>query len=481
MLQTEEPVKEPPLIASLSPSVAVIPSTIKEEEERVEEEQASAAPGPDGDDNNTEEEIAITAAPEASIVEAETAIASAEASTEDLEPVEEAQEVAIEPTSATPEPDTVVPESALVLPESVEGPQEVAFAPVAEENDDDYDDEEEYKGISSELDFDFLSVQELAELAEEAIIENGETLDDFDTSMEIVSVREDKIVDTTYTPPLLTKEPEVQPTAESPASSEVSADSGLAAATGAVTTGAGEAAAGTIGAAEVAAGTLAGTAATTTSTAAATTAFYDTTPESVETQTQPEVLNIADFIPDVRDALPDLFGDEPPTLTFEKEDPRTSKRPGHNSSGTSQTVSKTSSTVTASKTIASTIAATGTTSSTTSTSIKGELKIDEIPSFSDWVPELVESLKELDKSEGGVASTNTTVAPEAKTEVPEALEESQPETTVEVEPVETTPQNESLAEEHKKSSAPIYAGFAVLAAALTALVIAKRKKDKKDE
>ena len=454
VLQTEEPVKEPPLIASLSPSVAVIPSTIKEEEERVEEEQASAAPGPDDGDNNTEEDLAITAAPEAATVVPE--------------PVEGPEEVAINPTTETPEPDTVVPESALVLPEPVEGPQEVAFAPVAEE--DDYDDEEEYKGISSELDFDFLSVHELAELAEEAIIENGETLDDFDTSMEIVSVREDKIVDATFDPPLVTKAPENPPASETPAPAEP--DATIAASDHSEQSALPEQSAvpepveGLEGLEEK----------------QTTTAFYDTTPEvsePAEISTTPQVLDIADFIPDVRDALPDLFGDEPPVVTFEKEDPRAARRPGHNSSKTTQTTSRTTSTVSASKT-----AVTGTTSSSTTTPIKGELKIDDIPSFTDWVPELVEGLKELDKKVDDVVSTSSSTPnePQNDTQQPQNKETVVEEpATEEVAPVETTPDNESLAEEHKKSSAPIYAGFAVLAAALTALFIAKRKKDKKDE
>ena len=513
VLQTGEPVKENPQIASLSNSVAVIPGTIKEEEEKVEEEQSSAAPGPDGDDKDT-------VVPEV---------------------LEGPQEVAIEP-------EIVVPETETVVPEPVERPQEVATSPIVEPEAEDFDDEEEYKGISAELDFDFLSVLELAELAEEAIIENGETLDDFDTSMEIVSVREDKIVDTTLAPTVIeppapaasasTVVPEAKTVVPEALEGTQNVATGLAA-TGAVATGAAEAAAGTIAAASEAAGAVATGAAVATGTAAsaatvapepvegpaATTAFYETTPEPVETSTTPEVLNIADFIPDVRDALPDLFGNEPQVVTFEKEDPKASKRPGHNTSRTSQTTSKTTTSASVSKTATTTT--TTTTSPTTSNTIKGELKIDDIPSFSEWVPELVEGLKELDKS-AEVASakassektetssalrepqgqqSNTqgqqndsvvtdaktvvtdaktvvtdakTVVTDAKTVVTEALEVPQSDTTVQTEPT-TTPQNESLAEEHKKSSAPIYAGFAVLAAALTALVIAKRKKDKKDE
>ena len=465
VLQTHEPVKEKSQIESLNPSVAVVPSSVKEEEEKVEEEQSSAAPGPDDGDND----VALT---ESEIIPAENEI-------------------------VLTENDIVLPEPESVVPELVEGQQEIAASPVVEPEED-FDDEEEYKGISSQLDFDFLSVLELAELAEEAILENGETLDDFDTSVEMVSVREDKIVDTTFDPPLVTKAPENPPAAETPASSEGDAASGVAAsvaATGAVAAGTAEVAAGTTEAA-VATGTVAGAATGVPELVEGqqtTTAFYDTTPETSEPagiSNTPQVLDIADFIPDVRDALPDLFGNAPPEITFEKEDPREARRHGHSSSKTTQTTSKTTS-ITKS---------TGTTSSS-STAIKGELKIDDIPSFTDWIPELVEGLKELDKNVDKMVSTsssssssdvvlrepqgpqndtqeqkndtqelkNDSTVPEANTEVPE-LVEGQPEST-----------NESLAEEHKKSSAPIYAGFAVLAAALTALFIAKRKKDKKDE
>ena len=77
-------------------------------------------------------------------------------------------------------------------------------------------------------------------------------------------------------------------------------------------------------------------------------------------------------------------------------------------------------------------------------------------------------------------SCGTTPAPE-QTEVTNPTEVVEPTEVPELVEGQTESTNESLAEEHKKSSAPIYAGFAVLAAALTALFIAKRKKDKKDE
>jgi tetratricopeptide (TPR) repeat protein len=463
VFQTSEPVKEKTQIENPNASVAVVPDTVTEEEENKEEEQTTSSGSGDGDNNDTviTENDIVTTENDSVLTEIDTVITENETVVSDT--------------------DTLAFDSNTVVSELVE-----------EQEEDDA--EEEYKGISSQLDFDFLSVQELAELAEEAIIENGETLDDFDTSIEMVSVREDKIVDTTFDPPLVTKAPENPPAPETPSSSEVDAAASVAAAvtvTGAATTGAAETAAGTLtGVTEAAVATVTAT--------EATTAFYDTTPESsepAELSTTPQVLDIADFIPDVRDALPDLFGNEPQTITFEKEDPRAARRAGHNSSKTTQTTSRTTSTVPASKTTTTTTTTT-TTSPSTSNPIKGELKIDDIPSFTDWVPELVEGLKDLDNKIDEVVSTNTTtttnnsttqnssstsVTSEAKTEVTELVEGAQEKTIEVVEQVETTPTNESLAKEHKKSFAPIYAGFAVLAAALTALFIAKRKKDKKDE
>ena len=60
------------------------------------------------------------------------------------------------------------------------------------------DGDDEYKGISSQLDFNILDAQALADLAAETIIQHGETLDDFDASAFTLSVREDKLIDNTY-------------------------------------------------------------------------------------------------------------------------------------------------------------------------------------------------------------------------------------------------------------------------------------------
>ena len=71
----------------------------------------------------------------------------------------------------------------------------------------DGDDDDEYKGISSQLDFNILSAQDLADLAADSIIQNGETLDDFDASAFTLSVKEDKLIDNTYVTSLMTDVP----------------------------------------------------------------------------------------------------------------------------------------------------------------------------------------------------------------------------------------------------------------------------------
>ena len=77
----------------------------------------------------------------------------------------------------------------------------------------DGDGDDEYKGIASQLDFNILSAQDLAMLAQDSIIENGETLDDFDASSYSLSVKEDKLVDTTYVTSLMTDVPIREPSA----------------------------------------------------------------------------------------------------------------------------------------------------------------------------------------------------------------------------------------------------------------------------
>ena len=67
----------------------------------------------------------------------------------------------------------------------------------------------------------------------------------------------------------------------------------------------------------------------------------------------------------------------------------------------------------------------------------------------------------------------TSVLPEP-VEGPESVEASE---TVEA----TDNQDTSATDKQKKSNNPLYAGFAVLAAAFAALVIVQRKKGKKDE
>ena len=60
--------------------------------------------------------------------------------------------------------------------------------------DGDDDNNKPYTGISSQLDFNILSAKDLAVLAQDTILENGETLDDFDFSAQPVSIRDDKII-----------------------------------------------------------------------------------------------------------------------------------------------------------------------------------------------------------------------------------------------------------------------------------------------
>ena len=181
--------------------------------------------------------------------------------------------------------------------------------------------------------------------------------------------------------------------------------------------------------------------------------------EPVE-NTTPEVLNIEDYILDIRDVLPDLFEAEDTVFTFAKEDPKDNK--------TTQTAAKKTESV----------------EKTTETVAKTPAAVEKSEtSDADWVPELVEGLKELEKSveetaqvstaaepAGTSATSETVVAPETKSVVPEPVEGPQEVATATPEATPT-----------KKSKVPLYAGIAVIAGALAALVIAKRKKGKKDE
>ncbi len=93
--------------------------------------------------------------------------------------------------AAAAQADAVV-QSAQTVPDSLSiepGSSVAAVVPSGVKDEEDKSDKEEqvssdgdgddYVGISSQLDFDILSAQDLAELAEETIVENGGTIDDF--------------------------------------------------------------------------------------------------------------------------------------------------------------------------------------------------------------------------------------------------------------------------------------------------------------
>ena len=283
---------------------------------------------------------------------------------------------------------------------------------------------------------------ELAELAEEAIIENGETLDDFDTSMEIVSAKEDRLIDKTFVSSIMTDVPIKEPSVNDVAGSTTTVSDAEAS---------GEALTDNNSLSE-------------TNDSAQQTVLYElndvnsiseqnTVSEPVE-NTIPEVLNIEDYILDIRDVLPDLFEAEDTVFTFAKEEPKDNKKTTQTAAKKTESVEKTT------ETVAKTPAAVE----------KSET------SDADWVPELVEGLKELEKSVEETAQVSTAAEP--------AGTSTANETVVVPEPVEG-PQEVATATPEatptKKSKVPLYAGIAVIAGALAALVIAKRKKGKKDE
>ena len=476
VIKTKEPEQPASTIETQTPVVAVVPASTSEEEENKEEEIQATASG-DGDDKQP-------VIPEAEIVATEIETAVAETQTTVSEPVEGAEEVAIAATEsiavaaatetaaivpAATEIVTAVAETEIVAAEpavneiaavtteasTVADSVEIAAAepvttePVtselaAAEFDDfeDEDDEEEYVGISSELDFDFLTVMELAELAEEAIIENGETLDDFDTSMEIVSAKEDRLIDKTFVSSIMTDVPIKEPSVNDVAGSTTAVSDAEAS---------GEALTDNNSLSE-------------TNDSAQQTVLYElndvnsiseqnAVSEPVE-NTTPEVLNIEDYILDIRDVLPDLFEAEDTVFTFAKEEPKDNKKTTQTAAKKTESVEKTT------ETVAKTPAAVE----------KSET------SDTDWVPELVEGLKELEKSVEETAQVSTAAEP--------AGTSTASETVVVPEPVEG-PQEVATATPEatptKKSKVPLYAGIAVIAGALAALVIAKRKKGKKDE
>jgi len=110
---------------------------------------------------------------------------------------------------------SIIKDTAPVTKSSFLGSQEtnLALLPSTANEKSEKDDEEEdsfdgqgpdpdgedkpYNGISSQLDLNFLSAQELAALAEESIIQNGESLDDFNAQDYSMSIKEERVI---YTP-----------------------------------------------------------------------------------------------------------------------------------------------------------------------------------------------------------------------------------------------------------------------------------------
>ena len=307
----------------------------------------------------------------------------------------------------------------------------------------DGDGDDEYKGISSQLDFNILSAQDLAMLAQDSIVENGESLDDFDASSYSLSVKEDKLIDTTYVTSIMTDVPVREP--------------GTGTGTGTVLPdGRTVLPAGTSAVPEPVEGPAA-IAAAEKAEAEATLAAFTLTQEAFA-----ELVAAAPAVAKID--LPDLPEIDLPTK----------------------------------KEVNGVIGGNAVSKNTSKTNAKAKEK-------ETWVPELVEGLKELDKTtdaasdikseaalrqaQGAQSSTGastvntygeaettvntygeveTTVNTDVKTVVPEPVEGPQSPT------VETQ-------QPPKKSNKKIYIGFAALAAALAALFIGLKKKGKRND
>ena len=238
-IQEKIPVEESPVndLAGTT-AVAVLPATTTtDSEEDEEEEQGTAGAGPEPDpaivealsladelifDTDTEsitlaepepfvvpealegpleEELAITE--EAPVVQNEASIAQvSEGNLESSqsERLAEALEAPLEDSSLIAEIDTlVVTEESLAIAQEVPSQEdlpiasEIAQITEPEDEEEDFDDTP-YSGISSQLDFGLLSLEDLVALAEDSIEENGETLDDFEIPQSHLSVLEDKLV-----------------------------------------------------------------------------------------------------------------------------------------------------------------------------------------------------------------------------------------------------------------------------------------------
>ena len=286
----------------------------------------------------------------------------------------------------------------------------------------DGDGDDEYKGISSQLDFNILSAQDLAMLAQDTIVENGETLDDFDASSYSLSVKEDKLIDTTYVTSIMTDVPVREP--------------GTSTGTGTVlpdgTTVVPEALEGP----QTPASSLEGQAVTPAAIAAAEKAEAEATLAAF-TLTQEAFAELVAAAPAVAKIdLPDLPEIDLPTK----------------------------------KEVNGVIGGNAVSKNTSKTNAKAKEK-------ETWVPELVEGLKELEKTTDA-ETAETVVVSNGTTVVPEALEGPQtPISSVEgpQSPTVETPQSS------KKSNKKIYIGFAALAAALAALFIGLKKKGKRND
>ena len=284
--------------------------------------------------------------------------------------------------------------------------------------------DDEYKGISSQLDFNILSAQDLANLAADTIEENGQTLDDFDASAFNISVREDKLVDTTAFAVLETKIT-VDPEALEGPEKKSAVPEAL------------EGPENTFGVPEALEG-----------------------PQPLVEGPQSQTAQIE--IPDINELIPTVA-----MLGLDEADVGDLRATATRKSNTTTTSATTTSTAVSS------------TNKTTTAS-------------TDWVPELIDGLKELETTaataDNTSAATDNTSAvpvlrepqqplvegPENTTAVPEALEGPQSPAA----PVEEQQISADGQQSPKKSNKKIYIGFAALAAALTALFIGLKKKRK---
>ncbi len=155
-----EPVSED--VETLNTVVAVVPSSVKEESEKseLEEDKYEGGDGDDnGEDGNDVEEYIVEAN---SDLDAESAVAEAQSEVADT------QSVVAETQSEVADTQSAVAET-----QSEVSGTESAVAETQVESEP-----ETYVGISSQLDINFISVEELVALAADTVKEHGETIDD---------------------------------------------------------------------------------------------------------------------------------------------------------------------------------------------------------------------------------------------------------------------------------------------------------------